>query len=291
MTLPNFLVIGIAKGGTTTLFHWMRQHPEVSLPYQKEIHFFDNDSTWECGSDYYEAQFKDCKKTIAIGDISPGYFERAETVIPRVLSFFSDNPPKIVLLLRDPVDRAYSYWHFRVCYYREERSFEDVFSDFSGRARLDLRPKGFDYFTDGFYATKLCEWQKTFGKENVKVLLTEDLASRPDESLTSLFAFLGVDTGVKIDTGHLKNVASQPRIRFIMNLLSDPPMMIRKVGRVLLSGALKRDLKQTLYELNAKPVRKTPLERSVEQKLREFYRGDVIRTADLIGRNLDHWIK
>jgi len=289
ITLPSFLCIGVAKGGTTTLFHWLKQHPSIWVPPHKEIHFFDRDNNWQRGIKWYISQFDDAADYEVIGDISPGYFEKTEVVIPRIKALFGKNLPKIILFLRDPVERAYSYWNFRCCYYGETKHFDELVDEYLSRNREFSETSTFDYFSDGFYYDRLIKWCDIFGRERMNIILTDELRDSPEDVLDELCSFLGVRICRSINVYERKNVASRPRIKWLMSILSAPPSWLRRLGQVL-PPSIRRDLRQKLYELNARPIRLDPMNSEVEAKLRSLYYDDIVRTSAFIGKDLSRWI-
>ncbi|MGH2726565.1 MAG: sulfotransferase domain-containing protein, partial [Actinomycetota bacterium] len=109
--LPNFLILGAMKAGTTSLAYWLGEHPDVFLAPGKELFFFNVPQRWELGVDWYRSQFAGSEGKIARGEATPGYLghpqaaERIAATLPDV---------RLIALLRHPADRAYSqYWHNR----------------------------------------------------------------------------------------------------------------------------------------------------------------------------------
>ena len=110
--LPNFLIIGAAKSGTTALYDLLKQHPQVYLPFDKEPLFFSRDDYFAQGAEWYaERYFKEGESFRARGEATPHYLYWAEKVAPRIARTFGGRPPKFIAIFRDPVQRAYSwYW-------------------------------------------------------------------------------------------------------------------------------------------------------------------------------------
>ena len=176
--LPDFVVIGTMKGGTTTLYHLLTQHPYVERAASKELHFFDKH--FEEGTEWYrrcfpQPKWKDGRKTVT-GEASPNYLfssqapERMADVIPQV---------RLIALLRNPIDRVYShYWH-NASKGRELRTIEDI-----------MKAKETHYLSKGVYVDQLVRWSKFFPKEQMLVLKSEDFFERPREILNIVFDFL-----------------------------------------------------------------------------------------------------
>ena len=198
--LPDFLVIGAQKAGTTALYAYLRWHPGIAGPSWKEVSFFDRH--WWRGEAWYRGQFPLRAGERLVGEASPSYLfhplapERARSLVPEA---------KLVALLRDPVDRAYSQYQHEVALGREPLSFEDALAAEDERLvgeveRLIEDPRAFSrawwdhtYTARGRYAEQLERWLEAFPSEQLLVVRTEDLGERPAETYGSILAFLGAE--------------------------------------------------------------------------------------------------
>jgi len=198
--LPDFLVIGAQKAGTTALYAYLRWHPGIAGPSWKEVSFFDRH--WWRGEAWYRGQFPLRAGERLVGEASPSYLfhplapERARSLVPGA---------KLVALLRDPVDRAYSQYQHEVALGREPLSFEDALAAEDERLvgeveRLIADPRAFSrawwdhtYTARGRYAEQLERWLEAFPSEQLLVVRTEELGERPAETYASILAFLGAE--------------------------------------------------------------------------------------------------
>lgn len=196
---PDFIIIGAQKSGTTPLYFFIKQHPQVV--YKKgEVHFFD--LMFHKGTGWYKRRF-DPRPTQnhLIGDKSP-YYMIHPLVPKRIRNLYPD--VKIVAILRNPVDRAYShYWH-NVRHGRETLSFEEAIKAEPERLKgekwkiiHDPAHKGenyrhFSYLKRGVYVEQLKHWLRFFPKEQIFIISSSDLRTKPDVVMSDLFAFLGV---------------------------------------------------------------------------------------------------
>jgi hypothetical protein len=198
--LPDFLVIGAQKAGTTALYAYLRWHPGIAGPSWKEVSFFDRH--WWRGEAWYRGQFPLRAGERLVGEASPSYLfhplapERARSLVPGA---------KLVALLRDPVDRAYSQYQHEVALGREPLSFEDALAAEDERLvgeveRLIADSRAFSrawwdhtYTARGRYAEQLERWLEAFPSEQLLVVRTEDLGERPAETYASILAFLGAE--------------------------------------------------------------------------------------------------
>lgn len=196
--LPDFLVIGAQKAGTTALYAYLRWHPGITGPSWKEVSFFDRH--WWRGEAWYRGQFPVRTAGRLVGEASPSYLfhplapERVRALVPDV---------RLIALLRDPVARAYSHYQHEVALGREPLSFEDALAAEEERTRGEVErivadPRAFSrawwdhtYAARGRYAEQLERWLEVFPREQLLVIRSEDLGERPGETYASVLAFLG----------------------------------------------------------------------------------------------------
>jgi hypothetical protein len=184
------------KGGTTSLYDYLVQHPSIAAATRKEIHFFDDN--FECGLDWYRAHFELEAKLSAsgqaiTGEASPYYLcsalaaERIRSAIPEV---------RLIAILRNPVDRAISHYHHQAKRGREARSLEEAFGMELSRSREaggePVASRHFDYLGRGCYAHQLAEYLSRFGRDRILVLKSEDLFADPQRVTDATTRWLGL---------------------------------------------------------------------------------------------------
>lgn len=189
----TFLIAGVQKGGTTALFDYLLDYPDVALSKVKEAHFFDDEARDWSRPDYaeYEAQFpsaddRPCGEATPIYTYWPGSLERIRAYNPGM---------RLILVLRDPVQRAWSHWRMEYARGAETQPFAWCIRE--GRQRLfAAEPWGhhreFSYVERGFYGEQLERLYALFPREQVLVLRSEDLRADPAPALASVRAFLGL---------------------------------------------------------------------------------------------------
>jgi Sulfotransferase domain len=182
-SLPDFVIIGAPKCGTTFLYHLLTKHPHVEPAAFKETHYFDR--LFDKGTEWYRGcfpppKYRDGRRTIT-GEATPGYLsfpqapERMVKVIPQA---------RLIALLRNPVDRTYSAYHyFRVRHGRGRGTLEDFYSFIE-------RSHNGHLIRQGFYVDHLLRWQRFFSDEQIIVLKSEDFFERPQQTLTRVLDFL-----------------------------------------------------------------------------------------------------
>ena len=200
----NFLVIGAQKCGTTALDRYLRKHPQIGLPPKKELHFFDTPHYFVSDSPYkhYHKHFNFKTKKLIYGEITPSYIYCQES--PRRI--YEYNPRiKIVAIIRNPVDRAYSHWNMNRKHGIDTLPFEEAIAQEKERA-LHTRPYQdlvFSYTDRGFYSEQIRRYQRYFKDHNLHFVCYDDLKNKPTETLESICAFLGVNPlNIPIPTDH-----------------------------------------------------------------------------------------
>ncbi|MGA7192574.1 MAG: sulfotransferase [Anaerolineales bacterium] len=200
--LPDFLVIGVMKGGTTSFFNYLARHPRINPPFRKEIKFFD--IHYPEGLGWYRAHFPTCfkmKPGMATGEATPYYIfhptaaNRIAKLLPNV---------KLIALLRNPVDRAYSHYNHMVRVGRESLPFEDAIGHEAERLSgeeekiiADPRYSTFNhlhysYLARGRYIEQLQKWFALFPREQMLILASEEIYTSPATAYRKATEFLGL---------------------------------------------------------------------------------------------------
>ncbi len=278
--LPNVFIAGVQKSGTTTLHHLLSQHPDIFFPDSpQEIHFFDVDENFRRGLEWFEALFRDWNGQRIIGQTSPLYFfepsvpARIHAVLPHA---------RFIVILRNPVDRAYShYWH-ELKHGAESLQFEDAIA--CERERMSLgfhQRRHFSYTSRGEYATQFSRFLDYFPRESILALRFEDLVRNVDELLKQCSSFLGIpmDGFSQAKQHHgVKNTARMPRNRVIHNLGRRLGRMLPAVGNLI----VRSNLKPTTY-----PQMRLETRRMLQQR----FSGEILTTASLTGLDLSSWLE
>lgn len=204
--LPQFLILGAQRSGTTTLYKWIMQHPQILPGTEKEIHFFDRN--FQNGVSWYRLHFPTLRQLGSdriTGEATPYYLfhprapERIRRVLPDV---------KMIALLRNPVERAVSHYFREVHLEHEDRPIEKALLMEESRLQPELEKMRKDEFyfseihhqksykTRGLYAEQLKRYFDFFGREQLLVLSSEEYFADPEKALHVIFSFLEINAGV-----------------------------------------------------------------------------------------------
>jgi len=190
----DFLICGTQKGGTTALDAYLRTHNEICLANTKEVHFFDNDENFQSiNIDYsrYHHFFSVKLHHKTIGEITPIYMYW-KNCPQRIWEY--NKRMKIILLLRNPIERAYSHWNMEVSRGNESLSFIEAIKQ--EKSRLTTTPNKqhriYSYIDRGFYSCQIKRIWEFFSKDQVLILKSESLKKEPKQALEKITNFLSV---------------------------------------------------------------------------------------------------
>lgn len=200
--LPSFLIIGARRAGTTSLYDYLTQHPRVARAKRKELHFFDRE--YHRGIGWYRSQFPwwlRFRRNVITGEATPYYLFHPE-VPARVRATLPD--ARFIVLLRNPVDRAFSHYQTARRREYETLSFEDAIDAEPGRLEgeaeklKDPKQESFahsnlSYVSRGIYADQLAAWRSCFGPERFLIVKSEEMYAEPAETVRQTFGFLGLE--------------------------------------------------------------------------------------------------
>ena len=292
---PNFLIIGASKSGTTSIYHYLQQHPDIFLSkIQKEGRYFSQMSDCFNGPgdesirnsipkdfDRYLSFFKDYSKEKAIGDISPEYLYFYSECIPLIKSKLGHNV-KIIVILRSPIERAYSsYSHFKRDK-RETLSFEDALQEEENR-KIKKWLWSWQYKNSGLYYKQVKQYLENFNE--VKVFLYEDLKENTPQLLKDLCEFINVDSTFEFDTRYKYNVSGDPKSQVLYQIESARKFI--KLLKIFIPAKLVSFLKSRFT--GEKQMIKSEMKPETRNYLKNFYRKDIIQLQNLIDRDLSKW--
>lgn len=275
MTLPTFLGIGVQRGGSTWLHTLLTSHPDVYLPTRrKEVRFFDRD--YQRGLKWYETFFpppEQADRYQAIGEISPQYYQ-CEECPERIFAALPES--KLIIMLRHPVDRAYSNYGFNVQRWNYRGSFEDY---------LVARPRMLER---GFYSRYLKRYLRYYDRTQILALLFEEAVSDIYKTKNILADFLGisVDSFPSTAARGKVNASSVPKFQSIYGLTTKTALKLKKRQLHSVVDFVRRlGLQQILAK--GKPL--PPLNEESKKHLSLLYLDEFIELEECMQIDLSQW--
>lgn len=293
MNLPDFLVVGAAKSGTTSLYAYLQQHPQIFMSKNKEPCFFSFAETKENDEDIFNRinivtdfhkyldLFRDATDSQMAGEASTVYLYLCEETIKNIKKYHPRwKELKIIIIIRDPAERAFSH-------YLNDRAggllnfpFEEVIK----RWKSGQLSKFYNYIDYGFYYNQIKTYKDTF--DRVKIYLFENLAENPPQLIHDLLEFLGVDSSFAIETGLKHNVSVGDKNKLLGKLIYKQSVFKDLIKKFLPAG-VRTSIRNKILESFA---HKSPLEGSSRKILKDIYREDIVKLQDLIQKDLTHWL-
>ncbi|MCP4138758.1 MAG: sulfotransferase domain-containing protein [Chloroflexi bacterium] len=272
--LPNFLIIGSQKAGTTSLYHILKEHPQIYMPETKEVNFFFKDEEYARGLEAYAKHFTDSANQLARGEASPGYICHPEAPA-RIHALLPDI--KLILTVRDPIKRAVSqYWDNRR-HLNEPLTFAQALDAYLDD---DYAPDKIGYFSRGVYMRYIRRYLEYFPRENLLILPFEEMLTDAESFYKKIFAFLDVDTDFESEdfdeafnpTEVWKNLPYQMLLR--------RPRYQKKIPA---------RLRRLFYWGRKMSFSAPPIDEASRQKLEEFYKPWNDELREFLGAELASW--
>lgn len=299
--LPNFLLVGAAKCGTSSLHKYLDQHPEIFMSKVKEPRFISSQVTpfplngpgdhkveaWYVKNyEDYLKLFEEAGDKQAVGESSADTLYFYKGTIPVIKQYLGD--PKIIIMLRNPVKRAFSAYQHLVRDLREDLSFEDGLAQEQNRIR-DNWELIYHYTAVSLYHDSVKAFMDSFS--SVKVVLTEDQEKRPQQAIRDIFRFLGVDPNVDVNTEIRYNMSGKPKSQWIHQFFFQGNMarrLAQPIVRTLFSAETRLRISQKIQEKNLTRLTINP---ETKAKLHEYFEEDISKLEKLLNRDLSHWRK
>jgi len=292
MTMPNFLIIGAMKSGTTALYYYLEQHPDIYMSPVKEPNFFSSQEQENAADtvthiETYQHLFRGVSGQKAIGEASHSYLYEpsAAAEIRRYVP-----EAKLIAILRNPIDRAYSHFLHMV------RSGTESLDDFARALQEEEvgihKGRTFqDYIGRGLYYEQLKRYFTTFSREQVRVYLYEDLSDAPIRTVQDAFRFLKVDDSFVPDVSLRRNVSGHPKYKTLDWLLRRQGR-IKHAAKIYLPARMRWRFSRAFDALKTRNLAEPPPLRSeVRRQLIGVYRQDILKLQDLIHRDLSGWLE
>ncbi|NQU67328.1 MAG: sulfotransferase domain-containing protein [Candidatus Marinimicrobia bacterium] len=291
---PSFFLLGTQKGGTSTIHYWLSQNPHLSLPKLKETHYFSHADRYNLGLEWYYHWFTPKGEKFVRGEVDPSYlfFPKTPSRIKQLCSH-----PKFIIILRDPLKRAYSHYLMSVQRGYESLDFLQALESEETRLQQDKQQFSFEhhsYLSRGNYSEQIMRYKYKFSNSPFLFLRFDDLYS-PDsrrEMYQNICDFIGVSSKIEtIDMDKAIRPASTSRFTFIRDLVyKDIP--IRRIGRRLIPFMVFRArILNFLDKLNKKQIGyKMVLDKSsIPSSILRNVNIEIDSVSNLTNLDIGHW--
>jgi len=276
-SLPNLIIIGALKCGTTSLHYYLGLHPQIFMSREKELDFFVQELNWDKGIEWYKSNFTG--KALIHGESSPRYTnypfydgvpERMHFVMPEA---------KLIYIVRDPIDRIISDYVQKFSDGMENRRIEDVLKDFNLTNR---------YLNRSRYYMQLSQYLNYFPKSSILIITMEDLNRQRQTTLKKIFQFLNVDdTFYSQKFFKIKHTSTSKRrknrIGMVLKWLSET-----EIAKTI-SADIRRKIGRILYLPFSTRIEKPMLNDSLKEKLINYLKDDINQLREYTGSDFKHW--
>lgn len=309
--IPNFFVVGAAKAGTTSLYYYLKQHPNIYLSPIKETHYFSTDiavaefsETYKKHTfldldsyfsekpykelalsfvqkkEHYKKLFEECKNEKAIGECSPSYLFSKEA--PQ--NIYNHNPKaKIIISLRNPISRSFSHYLMALRIGQTSLSFKKAFekdmaSTNKGWGKTEL------FYELSMYSEQITRFVELFPEEQIKFILFEDLVKNTATIIKECHQFLDIKP---LDTLEIEkhNAASIPKYKKINHFFVKTG--IKNASGKILGEVRKEKIKKLVFDDKKIPK----INEEDKAFLLELYKEDILKTQKIINKDLSAWLQ
>lgn len=286
---PNFFIVGAPKAGTTSLYYYLEEHPDIYMSPIKETNFFSYDEIKQQQLFYNEEfitteqqyldLFRDATTEKAIGEASVSYLFYHG--VPEKIHAY--NPlAKIIIALRNPIDRGFSHYLMDKRLGLVKASFNDVVY------KKGLHKAALLYFQQyvslGLYYEQVKRYIEVFGREQVKILYFDDIVNNLPAIIKELYAFLEVNDNYVPDTEKVHNSFENPNNGFIHLLYTQKKM--RQFIKNAMPAKFQHKLKTAFFSKDDRPV----IEPGLKKDLVSLYEEDIYKTSSLLDKDLSGWL-
>lgn len=291
--VPDFIIAGAAKCGTTALAHFLSQVPGVYMSKNKEPRFFTRlkgemekgiagdgprlSGNYDKGFGWYEKLFEESKPHQLKAEASTVYFCNEDS---SALIYECNPSVKLIFMLRNPIDRIYShYW--------QEYKLGFDFPSFEEMVETD-NPRFLYYKKISSYKKNLSRFLELFKADQIHIIIQEEFEKNTEKHFENVLEFLGLDL-VKIDLNKRVNDQITPKNRKIARALTS--LQVSRLRKILPTNIIKSAgrLRIKLFRANAKPFKYPPLSKEIYNRLSKHFESDISFVEHLLGRQIDSW--
>lgn len=286
----DFFIVGAPKAGTTSLYHYLHEHPQVEMSLQKEPNYFSFKAIQSQGLYYkknridtqkkYNGLFNFHKRDVIFGEGSVSYL-----FYPTVAQDIKEYNPsaKIIIMLRNPIDRAFSHYLMDYRLGLVSNSFEDIINKKSKHKYAHLFYQ--QYIQAGKYTAQIKRYFDVFDKENILLIDYEEFKSDVIGTVASVYTFLNVSAEFTANVGRKHNTFIMPKNKLVRCVYSF--LVLRNIFVFIFPKNIVRTIRSMLFEQDKKPR----LLEETRAQLKQYFSNDVRLLGSLIGKDYSKWIK
>lgn len=294
LKIPNFIIIGAAKSGTTSLYKYLCRHPQIYMSSPKEPDFFSIDGNYNRGMDWYSSLFNGALPNQICGEASTTYSRYHQH--PRTAERIYQTLPqttKFIYIMRQPIDRAYSFYiyRFKGSLHKPELAVSNTFEE-------TIKQQS-EFIESSYYLQQIERYLPFFPKESFLFLLMEDLIERPAQTLSKILTFINVDDINLIEREKIvANKASDYPEWYVKKQLLAPLKTIPGIN--LFYSLIPKNVKNNTYQIVKKIQYKKwknsqfmppPMLPETRAMLVEHFKEPNLKLSQFLGRDLSHWNK
>lgn len=295
---PNFLIVGTARAGTTSLHEVLGAHPEIFMPLQKEPCFFtfagrqpefkDTRHRYTTTSEEYLDLFRNHGEKVLGESSTPYLYFYSDTIrnIKQLVPHADDI--KILIVLRDPAERAYSQYMHNRRDLREPLTFEEAIA--AEKERMETQWHfDFAYVAKGFYYEQVKAYMDNF--KQVKILFYDMLEKNPEKLIKEVYAFLGVDADAGNRMVH-RNQSGEMKVKWFKQIITTRKNPVLNFFRKLMGRDTKKRLRNWIKDkLLRYNLKKTAMDPATRKQLIAMYRKDIEQLQTLVQKDLSDWLR
>ena len=301
LNMPNFLLIGAPKSGTTSLFQYLRMHPDIFMGSLKEPNFFAlegqkvnyqgpgdmrGNSCRITSLSAYQQLFMSGKQHKARGEASTVYLY-SDIAAKNIAKYAPDM--KMIAILRNPIDLAYSaFLHMQ----REGRepctTFEEALAQEAMRIQENWAPL-WHLTAQGLYAKQLARYYEYFPQQQLKIFIYEEWQENPQKVIKEILEFLNIDSSTTLDTSKRFNESGKPKHIWLHHLLTKNNPL-KQALKPFLPKRFRRNMMASLTKKNLEQNTSMPMLDTTRDQLKHLFHGDIKDLEVLLQRDLSHWL-
>lgn len=286
MHKPNLFIVGAPKCGTTSMYQYLKQHPQIYMADVKEPHYFSSDVMLPRvirDEDMYMSLFSSVQREFIVGEASASYLY-SELAARKIKDFSPD--AYIIIILRNPVDMIYSLHSQRVYSgIEEEADFETalLFEHDRRMGKRHIKDDFFRYLSIGQFSQQVRRYLDAFGNDKVRVIIFDDFVRDTEDIHQNVLNFLGVDPEF-MPSFSRANVNKEARLRALS--LVTHKLKPRK-GATL--HPIRSPLVKILKKINTRKIPRKSLDPNIRVQLQKEFAPDIVKLSEILGRDLNYW--